>query len=1020
MKNIRSLKSNYFVDVKKIFGGKYMYKKIFALAVSFLLLNVALLAQTGKISGKVTDSQTGDPLIGANIIILNTDYGAATDIDGAYLIPNVPPGTYSIKATYIGYKSVTIQNIRVVSGLTQEVNFSLPSETIATEDIVVVAERPLIEKSATNAVRIVDSESIESLPTRNLAGIAALQPGVVLQNDLVTIRGSRPDETGYMIEGADVRNAVSRNGGSLVNITPDAVQEILIQAGGFSAEFGGANAGIIQSNFKTGKDNYHFSLRAETDNFGNYPGDKFLDTYSYGYSDYVFTVSGPVVTQKVKLFLSLENNFIRDYNPTFFAANPTAYSDGALFDTTKVYDTGAYGGNTDDYEILSWQGGNIPGYMRNRYTINGTALIDLQPLVLKLSGAFTTRERRGSVLPTILNIFNQDRYIMNDNSDLLLALKGTYFINKNTYLEANASYVDQRRKQYDPLFKDDLLAYNDSTAAAEYGYTYSSLYSGPYTYDFYGFPFNRPGALLTTYVKNDYSYWQGSLALTAQIDAHEVKAGGSFQYWTTRYYSTTGLGSILRNINQHPDDVRTTEGLVQLLQDQSFSNFNNFGYDLFGNTVDDATSPYAPKHPVFASGYLQDKFESDDLIINAGLRFDYIDMDSWALTNPSNPTYDENTKTLSDASLTEGSTYQYISPRLGFSFPVTDRTVFHMQYGKFVQAPSLDLSYRGIHQAAAQLIGGFAYGDPIAYDLEPVRTTQYEIGFTQQFADFASLDLTAFYKDIKGQPVYAFQEVQAGAAVGRYAIYSNQDFATTAGLELSIKTRRVERVRTEINYTYTDARGTNSFAASGFGSVQVNNNVPTVIVPLDYDQAHRGSIVLDYRFGEDDGGPILSRLGMNVLFTFNSGHPYTLAQIPNGLGQQSADLGFVVGTDTRQRVPDGPVNSATTPWVYNIDLRIDKSFSIFDLDVNVYLYVQNLLNTKNVINVYDHTGNGYDDGFLSSSTGEGLVQQSRFSERFADLYQAINLENRQHYLRQKGNDIFGEPRQLRLGVLLNF
>lgn len=455
------------------------------------------------------------------------------------------------------------------------------------------------------------------------------------------------------------------------------------------------------------------------------------------------------------------------------------------------------------------------------------------------------------------------------------------------------------------------------------------------------------------------------------------------------------------------------------MQNFNSSNFNNYGYDLFGRVEDDENSPYAPKHPVFASGYLQDKFESDDLIINAGLRFDYIDMDSWALVDPTNPKYDEETKIISKESLKEGSSYQYVSPRLGFSFPVTDQTVFHMQYGKFVQAPSLDLSYRGMHQATSQLIGGFAFTNPIAYDLEPVRTTQYEIGFTQQFTDFAAVDVTAFYKDINGLPVYAFQDVVPGASVAQYAVYTNQDFATTKGIEVNLRTRRVERVRAEINYTYTDAKGTNSFATSGFGSVQVNNNVPTVIIPLEYDQRHRGSIVLDYRFGKDDGGPILEQLGFNVLFTFNSGHPFTFAQMPAGLGQQSPDLGFVIGDDTRQRVPAGPINSSTTPWVYNIDLRIDKTFSVFEVDFNLYLYIENLLNTKNVINVYDHTGNGYDDGFLSSPSAEGVIAGSRFTERFVDLYEAINLENRQHYLRQKGYDIFGQPRQLRLGVLIN-
>jgi hypothetical protein len=1004
-----------------------MFKKIFTVTVSFLLINFASLAQTGKISGKVTDVQTGEPLIGANILILNTSFGSASDVNGKYLISQVPPGEYDLRASYIGYQDVTIQNVRVVSGLTQAVNIAMPSESIATEEVVIISQRPLIEKSSTNAVRIIDSETLETLPTRDLDNIASLQPGVVLQNDLITIRGSRPDETGYLLEGADVKNVLDSDGGQLITITPDAVQELLIQAGGYNAEFGNANAGIIQSNLKTGKENYSFSLRAETDNFGNYSGEKFLDTYSYGYSDYVLTMSGPVLTDKIKVFLSGENFFVRDYAPMFFDASPSSYSDGALFDTTRVFDTGALGGDPNDSRILNWHGGNISGRFQSRYTFNGTAFIDVKPLVLKFSGAFTWQQQRTN-FPNIINLFNQERLPLTDNSDLLLNMKGTYLLSENTFIEGIVNYLDQRAKTYDPYFDDDLLLYSDSLAAAQNGWTYASYTSQPAPYDFYGFPFLRPGTLIVgnplantigtntpqiAYTKDNNNYYGGSLALTSQLKEHELKAGGSFQRWTVRRYQITAISSILSNIRLNPDNVRTTEEFISFLQNTQYAAFNNFGYDLFGNETEEGL--YAPKHPIFASGYLQDKFETEDIIINAGLRFDYINMDSWSFVDPTNPQYNETTHfpILSEEEIT----YSFVSPRLGFSFPVTDQTVFHMQYGKFVQSPSLDVAYRGAHQSAQQLIGGFAFLNPIAYNPEPIRTTQYEIGFSQQFADFAAFDVTAFYKDINGQLVYAFQPVQAGREISQYPVYQNQDFATTKGLELSLKIRRVERVRAEINYTYSDSRGTNSFAASAFGSVQVNNNVPTVIIPLDYDQTHRGSVSLDYRFMKDDGGPILENLGVNLLLTFNSGHPYTLAQ-PTSLGQSSAWTGGAIAGDTRQRRPAEPMNSSSTPWVYNLDLRIDKTVPIVNMNFNFYIYVQNLLNTKNVVNVYDQTGNGYDDSFLSSGDASNIIAGERYTERFADLYSTLNLANRQHFLDAKGFDVFSSPRQIRAGVLV--
>jgi hypothetical protein len=129
-----------------------------------------------------------------------------------------------------------------------------------------------------------------------------------------------------------------------------------------------------------------------------------------------------------------------------------------------------------------------------------------------------------------------------------------------------------------------------------------------------------------------------------------------------------------------------------------------------------------------------------------------------------------------------------------------------------------------------------------------------------------------------------------------------------------------------------------------------------------------------------------------------------------------------IGTgDTRGRRPIGPINSAKTPWVYNIDFRIDKTVTIYNLDVNFYIQVFNLLNTKSVINVYDKTGNAYDDGFLSTTDAQTLIQgdPGRY-ERFADLYKAINLENRQAALAVYGYDLFGSPRQLRVGVWINY
>ena len=1040
-----------------------MFQKIYTILLLMLFSCSFMLAQTGRISGKVTDKQTGDPLIGANVIVLGTSFGAASDINGDYVIYQVPSGNYSVKASYIGYQDVTVSNIRVVSGLTAEQNFQLSSSEITTGEVVIVSQRPLIEKSSTNAVRIIGAEDIASLPVRDINSIVALQPGVVQQDGKTFIRGSRPDETGYLLEGADIKNVLNRNGGSLVNVTPDALQEILVQAGGYTAEYGNANAGIVSQDFKTGSDQYHFSLRVETDNLGNYNGnnfnspspgifnatgtDKFLNTYSYGYSDYVLTLSGPLFTNKLKVFLSGEYFFTRDMEPQFFSANPTAFSDGALLADTKIYDTGLYGGSTDDYQYLTWNAGNVPGVMDNRYTTNGTVLFDNSPLILRLAGAFTREETRGehvgvysTSVTTLQDMFNTVRLPINDYSNLLLNLKGTYLLSPNSFVEANVNYYDARHKTYDPVFGDNFIAYSDSLEAAKRGWQYSSYTEFPNAYGFYGFPFLREGTGVVSssnyitsiggtgagndqnYTKDHNNYIGGSVAYTGQVDIHSLKAGGSFQRWTVRRYQELDASNYLTTIRQYPDLARTQEGMEFIAAKYIYRDLNNYGFDIFGNETD--AGEFAPKHPILAAGYVEDRIEVSDLIINAGLRYDYINMDSWKWNNPLLPQIDTTQggllNTIPDSSITEGDKFSYVSPRLGFSFPVTDRTVFHLQYGKFVQSPSLDVTYRGVYQAAQQLSATNLFTNPIAYNPSPVRTTQYEIGFSQQITDFAAFDLTAFYKDIKGQLQYSIIYTLPGAARSNYQAFVNQDFTTTKGLEFALHLRRIERIRAELNYTYSDAAGTNSFPGSGIGSQQVNKDIPTVILPLSYDQAHRGSIFLDYRFGKDDGGPILQQLGVNLLFSFNSGHPFTYAQY-TGLGQASAWTGGLIPVqDPRGRRPIGQPNSSTTPWVYNLDLRVDKTVSIYKLDVNFYIYVQNLLNTKNVINVYQKTGNAYSDGFLNSADAQKIIEGENYTERFADLYQVLNYDNNEAALKSYGYGMFGTPRQLRVGISINY
>ncbi|MCX7985135.1 MAG: TonB-dependent receptor [Bacteroidetes bacterium] len=980
-----------------------MRKQSLYVLLMLLASTTLMFAQYGKISGVVTDQETKEPLVGATVILEGTAYGASTDVDGNYVILNVPAGTYNVKVSYIGYQPTTIMGVKIIAGLTRDLNVQLVSSAVQTKEVTVIAERPLIEKTATNAVRMQTAEEIEKLPVRGIQGYVRLQAGVVEQNGTLYIRGSRNDEVGYIVEGANVKNIVGSNarhdyGGSLVTVIPEALEEISVQAGGYSAEFGGANAGIIQQTFKTAGTDVKVTLQAETDNFGNYPGKKFLDTYSYGYSDYVATISLPI-TSRLKFFGAFQNTFQRDRDIWFWS--------GADFGYLK--DNGLSGGKKGDSALVKWDPGNVPGRMNNRYTVNGTLSLDLNPLQIRFAGGFTwSRNMNNS---QIRNIFNLARVAVGDNSNLLLSGKANYFITHNTFLEATVSYVDQRNKSYDPLFGDDVMKYQDSVAAAAYGYQFVTLTQPPMPYNFNGFQFRRPGAVISGFSKDKRVNMSGSVALTTQLENHELKLGGSYELWTVSHWDidVTSVYSSVVNSAENINLARDRQQFAKILR--AVCTVNNYGFDEFGAPL--TKGPDGPKHPYFGAAYIQDKMEFQDIIVNAGLRWDIMNLDGWYFNDIREIGYD-NSEFLIHPGKRGKRTFQYFSPRLGFSFPASDRTVFHLQYGKFVQAPPLYATYRSRAMAVFILQGGYFFNNPIGYNLEPVKTTQYEIGFAQQISDAIALDITGFYKNIHGQLQTAYFPQPATSPVSSYYAYVNGDFETVMGVEFTLRMRRMERVQAQVNYTLQDARGTNSYANGTISLLNTGGTPPSMVVPLDYAQRHRGSLSLDYRWGKNDGGPILEQLGFNLLFTFNSGHPYTHAT--GSGGQQAVELGNLLNDgDARTRMPVEPINSSTTPWVYQLDLRVDKTFSLGIADINVYVYVQNLLNTKNVINVYYRTGNAYDDGWLSDPVASGKTVQT-FGQTYVDLYRVINLENNQHQLRQNGFVNFGSPRQIRVGA----
>ncbi|MBI3190006.1 MAG: TonB-dependent receptor, partial [Ignavibacteriales bacterium] len=663
--------------------------------------------------------------------------------------------------------------------------------------------------------------------------------------------------------------------------------------------------------------------------------------------------------------------------------------------------------------------------MKNKYSFNGTLSFDYNPILVRFGATYTWQrdrifDQRYDIHDSpITHLFNESRIPVRDAGDGLFNVKLTHFLNTTTFYELNLNYFDQRTKSYDPLFEDNYLKYKDSVALAELGYfANSNLAEQLEDYSLKDFNFDHRGKAVAMYMKSKQNYIGGTFDFTSQIASHEFKFGGSYQNYTVRGYNVgrrPGRENILTDIINFPDLYRTpgdynplTDNYERDILFQKAGDYiSAYGYDIYGNEIDDGFD--GPKHPEFGSVYFQDKLELSDLVVKAGLRLDVIDGDDREFRDftdyagvygipgqhygPGNPLLDGATDQIIPEGMEKKAAFKQISPRIGFSFPVSDRTTFHLQYGKFLQAPQLSTLYAGRGISSVTFGGSYFVPTPIGYGLDPERTTQYEVGFTQQISDYAVFDITGFYKDIQGQIQITKIVAEPGASITGYNTLQNGDYATTKGLELKMTLRRTNRMQAQINYTMADAQGTGSNPYSAVGATETGTLRPTVISPLDFNQAHRGTINFDYRFGENDGGPILSQLGANLLLTFNSGHNFTRAKGEGG--QRSASLGAILADDDpRNRTPIEPINASTTPWFFNFDLRVDKSIPLGPIDMNIYVYVQNLLNTKNVINVYSRTGNAYDDGYLSNPDLSGTAVRER-GQQFVDMYRAINLGNRQ-------------------------
>ncbi|MFY7707042.1 MAG: carboxypeptidase regulatory-like domain-containing protein [Flavobacteriales bacterium] len=484
--------------------------------------------------------------------------------------------------------------------------------------------------------------------------------------------------------------------------------------------------------------------------------------------------------------------------------------------------------------------------------------------------------------------------------------------------------------------------------------------------------------------------------------------------------------------------------------------------------------------PIYTSGYIMDKFAFDDLIFNVGLRIDRYDANQPVLKDPyvvgvgttvgeadfsrfsgytapsnmgdnyvvyvndvNNPTavtgfrngdtwYNAQGQVVTDplttvgsggnlnpllqgepGTLTSSAFRDYdpavnIMPRIAFSFPISDEALFFAHYDILTQRPTEANRFNPIDYFYLANRNDLI-NNP---NLRPEKTVDYALGFQQILSKSSSIKLEAFYRELRDM-------IQVRSYVGAYPVtyrtFGNLDFGTVKGLTLTYDLRKTGNIWIKTSYTLQFADGTGSTTATQLALI--NNGLPNLrtVNPVNFDQRHRIITTLDYRYGEgaEYNGPvwfgkkIFENTGANLIANLGSGTPYTSQQFATPITGE-------VPPSTR-----GSLNGARLPWQFNVDLQLDRNFTLVFgkteekkrvTNLNVYLWVVNLLNTRNINGVYRYTGTPDDDGFLSSARYTALIEAQNNPDSFRNYYSMF--VNNPYNL--------AAPRQIRLGIRFDF
>ena len=895
---------------------------------------------TGKIAGTVTDARTGEKLLAANVVVEGLATGASTSTDGDYVILNIPPGTYRVKASMVGYTAVTQVNVRVEIDQTTVLDFKISQEAVEAEEVLVVARRPVVQRDVAASRANIEIADVVKLPVSTVVAAVGLQAGV--QGGL-TIRGGAATETAFMVDGTVYRDERTNNPYTGVSLL--SVEAVQVQTGGFSAEYGNIRSGVVNVVTKEGSRN-RYSVGFQ----GRYAparpkhfGPSIYDRNSYWirpYTDdavaWTGTQNGAWDSWTQKQYPSFggwnaeSQKLIANGNPAD-DLSPQALQQLFLFQRRKIAEV-----TKPDYDIDVTFGGPFPfiaedlgdlrffaAYreMRSMYLIplsrdayrdyTGTVKItsDLTS-TLKLTadamigrttgtnsnnaglpGIFQTPEDIGAVLNRVsyidTRIFATDYWAPTSTDYQSVGVKVSHTLGTKTYYDASVNIFRAEYNTNVGKLRDSTGLYykfgdNYYVNEAPFGFQYLPTPASGLANIRFGVGFSNSRDTSTTTV------YRGRFDITSQIDKYnQVKAGAEVVY-----------------------------------TDQDIH------YGLFDAFLKDATYSTAyQRSPLKGALYLRDKLEFEGMVADIGVRLDYLNPGGdWFVFDPYNQALSGKYAPGIDTLLAKAPTRKQtlLSPRVGIAFPISESAKLFFNYGHFYQQPTADQLFVMRHSGFDNSISRMA--DPNA----PLpRTVQYELGYEHSIADEYLARVATYYKDIKDEPLLVSFENKKGTV--QYSQYTSSAYRDIRGFEISLYKNRGDWVQGFVNYTY-DVRTSGFFGSDVYYQSALDQanylrrNIPqSKPIPRPYARLNL-DLSTPHDFGPDLSGiRLFGDWRINVLGTWSSGYYFTWS---GGAG-----------------IP-GVENNVQWADYWNLDMRITKTFELGRLNLQVFADISNLFNFR--------------------------------------------------------------------------